>query len=304
MNKSKKLPISCICSIYKKTNLHEFSLALDSLIIQEYIPDEIIIIVDGVVNSDVDKFLNFLKKKNDIFKVFYFEQNKGLGLALKFGIPKCKNELVARFDSDDINLKDRLIVQYNYLKDNPKISIVGTDIFEFSSYHKDLTIKKMTNNFKGKFKFYMVRNPLNHSTVVFRKQDIINVGSYKNIKFFEDYELWLRCLREGLSVHNIDMTLVAMKRSSYLSKRNGFKYAIHEFNFLKEAISQKTIKKYFIPIYILRILLRVIPVELSFIIKSLDSRRLKKKGNFDLKNYINKITKNDSSYSSIYKQNS
>ena len=41
--------------------------------------------------------------------------------------------------------------------------------------------------------------------------------------FFEDYELWLRCLNRGLSVHNIDRTLVAMKRSSYLSKRNGFK---------------------------------------------------------------------------------
>ena len=300
MIKGKKLPISCICSVYKNTDINEFILALDSLIIQEYIPDEIIIIVDGEINSNIIKFLNLLEKDNEIFKIYYLEKNKGLGLALKFGIPKCKNELVARFDSDDINLKDRLKIQYNYLKKNPKISIVGSNIFEFSSYHKNLTIKKMENNFKAKFKSFMIRNPLNHSTVLFRKQDIINVGSYKNIKFFEDYELWLRCLNRGLSVHNIDRTLVAMKRSSYLSKRNGIKYAFYELNFLKEAISQKTIKKYFIPIYILRIILRIIPSELSFIIKFFDSSRLKKKVNFDLENYIIKITKNNDSYSSIY----
>ena len=302
MIKGKKLPISCICSIYKKTILSEFIIALDSLIIQKYVPDEIIIIVDGVINNDIINFLNFLEKNNNIFKIYYFEKNKGLGLALKFGIPKCKNELVARFDSDDINLKDRLKIQYNFLKNNPKISIVGSDIYEFNSYHEDLNIKKMNNNFQGRFKGYMVRNPLNHSTVVFRKEDIIKVGSYKNIKFFEDYELWLRCLKKDLSIHNIDKKLVAMKRSSYLSKRNGLKYVLFELNFLKEVLLKRTVKKYFIPIYLLRILLRIIPLELSFIIKSFDSRRLKRKDNFNLKNYVNKINKNISSYSRIYLQ--
>ena len=301
MIKGKKLPISCLCSIYKKTNLNEFIMSIDSLITQEYIPDEIVIIVDGIVNKDIIKFLNFIRRENDFFKIYYFEKNQGLGLALKFGIPKCKNQLIARFDSDDINLQDRLKIQFKYLKDNPRISIVGTDIFEFSSYHEDLTIKKMNNNFKGIFKIYMIRNPLNHSTVVFRKQDIINAGSYKNIRFFEDYELWLRCLKKGLSIHNIDRPLVAMKRSSYLSRRNGFKYALFELSFLKQSISKKTIEKYFVPIYFLRILLRFIPVKLSFLIKSLDSRRFKSKVNFNLKNYINKISNNIFSYSSIYK---
>ena len=130
MNKlgSKLLPISCICSVYKDTILKELILAIDSILIQDYIPNEVVIIVDGFVSKDIRSFLRFILTRADIFKVFYLEKNVGLGLALNYGIPKCTNNLIARFDSDDINLKDRLKIQYEFIKKNPQISIVGSEI--------------------------------------------------------------------------------------------------------------------------------------------------------------------------------
>ena len=35
----------------------------------------------------------------------------------------------------------------------------------------------------------MFRNPLNHPSVLFKKEDILRVGSYRDIKFFEDYDI-------------------------------------------------------------------------------------------------------------------
>ena len=75
----------------------------------------------------------------------------------------------------------------------------------------------MKNN-KTILKGFMRRNPLNHPSVMFRKNDIIEIGSYRDIKFFEDYELWLRCIKKGLLIHNINKVLVAMRRENYLSK--------------------------------------------------------------------------------------
>ena len=295
MNKlgSKLLPISCICCIYKDTILKELILAIDSILIQDYVPNELVIIVDGFISKDMRSFLSFILSSGDIFKVFYLEKNVGLGLALNYGIPKCTNKFIARFDSDDINLKDRLKIQYEFIKKNPQVSIVGSDVFEFNNETKNLILKRMKNGLK--FPQFFMRNPLNHPTVLFRKEDIIKSGSYKNIKLFEDYELWLRCLKKGLIIRNINQPLVAMKRTSYAYRRQGFKYAICEFNFLRETIKQKSIGKFLIPIYLLRICIRLVPVKLLDLFRIIDPLRNEYKHSYNLSVYIREINKNENS---------
>ena len=296
-NKSKTLPISCICSIYKGTVLKELIIAIDSILIQEYKPNEIIIIVDGEINSNINSFLDYLSNFGDFFKIYYLKNNQGLGLALNYGIQESRNDLIARFDSDDINLKDRLKVQYDEIIQNPEISILGSSVLEFVNPDESQIIKKINNNFKNRFKLHMIRNPINHPSVLFKKSDIINVGLYKDIKFFEDYELWLRCIKSGLKIKNINKPLVAMKRSDFFSKRHGLKYAYFEFKFLKEITKEQTISRFLIPIYFLRIFIRIIPHRFISWIKYIDSRRNLYKKSFNLRNYIHLISTNKYSLS-------
>ena len=105
---------------------------------------------------------------------------------------------------------------------------------------------------KSKFikREFMKRNQLNHPSIMYRKKDILDVGSYKDIKFFEDYELWLRCIKKEIGIYNISKPLVAMRRSTYLANRIGFKYAMHELRFLIETIRNNTIKKIYIPFFL------------------------------------------------------
>lgn len=295
----KILPISCICSIYRKTILEEFIIAIDSLLLQEYIPSEIIVIVDGQIKLNVKSFLDKIIQVEKIFKVYFIKENRGLGFALNYGLLKCNNNIVARFDTDDINLANRLKFQFDILKNNPEISIVGSDVIEFNNFDNNILKKNMKNNQKL-ITGFMRRNQLNHPSIMYRKKDILDVGSYKDIKLFEDYELWLRCIKKEFGIYNINKALVAMRRSSYLSNRIGLKYSIYELRFLIETIKQNTIKKIYIPFFILRIVVRLLPKNFSFLIKLFDSSRLVSKDDFHLDDYIFQLTNNKNSFYKKY----
>jgi hypothetical protein len=78
------------------------------------------------------------------------------------------------------------------------------------------------------------RNPLNHPSVILRRQAILDLGNYRSKPGFEDYDLWLRVLAvygsSGLA--NIPRTLVfARVGDSHLSRRHGFSYAVAEVQF-------------------------------------------------------------------------
>ena len=297
----KILPISCICSIYKGTILNEFIIAIDSLLVQEYVPSEIIIIVDGLIDNNMKDFLEKIIKLENIFKVYFIDQNRGLGFALKYGLQKCNNQIIARFDSDDINLENRLKIQFDLLSNNRKISIIGTDVIEFNNFDNKIFIKKMKNH-KEMIRGFMMRNQLNHPSIMYRKKDILDVGSYTDIKLFEDYELWLRCIKKGVGIYNINKVLVAMRRTNYLSNRIGLKYATYEFKFLIEIIKKNTIKKLYIPFFFIRIILRLLPKNLTFLIRLFDSSRLVPKKEFNLDQYILKITNNKNSFHKKYNE--
>lgn len=69
------------------------------------------------------------------------------------------------------------------------------------------------------------RNPINHPSVMFRKSDVLDVGSYVHWDLNEDYYLWIRMALKGYKFHNINEPLVKMRitNDTYL-RRGGLKY--------------------------------------------------------------------------------
>tara|TARA_B100000131_G_C18115401_1_gene611124 strand:+ start:1018 stop:1956 length:939 start_codon:yes stop_codon:yes gene_type:complete len=299
---SKFLPISCLGSIYSKTILKELIFSLDSIITQEYRPNEIILIVDGFINNDIYSFLKFVESDNKSIKVFYLKENIGLGLALNYGLKKCKNNIVARFDTDDINLKNRFKIQYDLIKNDENISILGSSVLEFQNNISNIILKTVPTDYKNIVKTSRFRNPLNHPTVIFKKDDILKVGSYRNIRFFEDYDLWLRSIKNNLIIKNINMPLVAMKRETYLFRRTGLRYVFHELNFIKECFNLKTIKKLFLLFFILRIFIRLLPVKISSLVRFFDLSRINRDMKNEITNEISRFKNLEYSYLNRYKK--
>ena len=286
----KSLPISCLCSIYFNTKMEEFSLSLKSLLFQKYIPNQIIVVVDGPIKKNLEKYLEKLTKKNKLIRVIRFKKNQGLGKALNLGLKYCDNDIVARFDSDDINLKRRLEIQYKYLIDNPEIDILGSYIEEFKIDENTIfsRLKKVPSSNKSIYKIMDFRNPLNHPSIIFKKKKILNSGSYISIQFFEDYHLWLRCRLKNLHFHNLKIPLVAMKREDSTTRRHGLNYAYCEFEFIKSCIKLNMISHKFIFFYLIRLLIRLIPKDILEYLFKFDFRRT----NFSQNNKLTKYIKN------------
>lgn len=97
------MKFSVLMSIYKKEEPKYFVEALESVLNQTVMPNEIVIIEDGILTKELqDVIIKYKEKYPDIIKNYHLKENKGLGLALNYGVTKCKHNLIARMDTDDI----------------------------------------------------------------------------------------------------------------------------------------------------------------------------------------------------------
>ena len=99
---------SVLMSLYKKEKPEYLNLAIQSMIDQTVRPDEIVIVKDGHITNELKTVLDdYQSKYPALFNIVGYEKNRGLGLALNYGLKHAKNELIARMDTDDIAKPER-----------------------------------------------------------------------------------------------------------------------------------------------------------------------------------------------------
>lgn len=253
--------LSCLGSVYSGSCVSETVASINSLINSDFSPDELVLVVDGPVSHEMSSALEQLELNGSI-KLVPLVFNQGLGKALSCGLCVCSNDIVVRFDTDDLNLDNRLFDIASRFASNPDLDIVGSAILEFlpsDQIFVNCRFKRVPladNEIKFALSY---KNPINHPSVAFRKSSILSIGSYEHIPFFEDYFLWLKARKARLKFANISSPLVMMRRPPLSSRRSGLGYALHEFSFYKKAISLRLLSPLFIFIFMLRILSRFLP---------------------------------------------
>ncbi len=218
-------------SLYYKENKDYLKEALDSVVNQTVIPTEIVLVKDGLLTKELEETLKlYIEKYPSLFKIILLKENVGLGRALNEGLKMCEYELVARMDTDDIAKKDRFEKQLNVFFRNPNIEVVGSWLDEFECETTNLkAIKKVPEKQSEIIKYAKIRNPLNHPSVMFRKESVIKVGGYLEFPLYEDYYLWVRMLVKGMVFYNIQESLVFFRTSdSMYERRGGIKYLIND----------------------------------------------------------------------------
>ncbi|AFL84952.1 glycosyl transferase [Belliella baltica DSM 15883] len=268
----KQIDFSCLMSIYQRDSARFLKEALNSINNQTLKANEIVLVKDGPVSLELDAILSEFQDKLPL-KIISIDENRGLGHALSFGLNFISNDIVARMDADDISVSNRFEKQIDILIKNPEYDLVSSNIEEFNNVPGDLgIIKKVPEKHEDILKYSQKRSPFNHPSVVFRKQAVLNAGSYKSMLFFEDYYLWLRLIKSGRKFYNIQDPLLYFRvGNNMIGRRQGFKYALHEYNFFKSAYKEKLISLYdFINAVLIRFPLRLLPVStLKFIYSSL-----------------------------------
>lgn len=216
---------SVLMSVFYKENPLFFKQSLDSMITQTIKPDEIVLICDGQLSDELNDVIEeYQNKYREWFNVIRFDENKGLGYALKVGVEKCKNDFIARMDTDDISKKDRCEKELNVFKANSNLGIVGSNIEEFSNMIEDVSsIRKVPETHDEIEKFMKKRNPFNHPSVMYKKEEVLKAGNYQDIRFMQDYFLWIDMISNGTVGYNIQDNLVSMRANDNLFKRRSGK---------------------------------------------------------------------------------
>ena len=124
---------SVLMSVYHKEKPQFLRLSIESMFNQTIPTNDFVLVCDGPLNDELDEIIaSFEEKYKNIFRVVRIEKNQGLGHALKVGVLECKNDIIARMDSDDISRPERCEKELEFLANNPEVSIVGALIEEFS----------------------------------------------------------------------------------------------------------------------------------------------------------------------------
>lgn len=217
---------SLLMSVYCKEKPEYLTACLESVFDSTVLPDDVVIVKDGPLTDELDAILNEYAAKYDTINIVPLETNQGLGIALNHGLAHCKNELIARMDTDDICERDRFEAQLAVFEKDNDVSVVGGYITEFIGEPDNIISTRKVPLTSEELRLYgRKRNPVNHVTVMFRKHDIISAGSYQKVKDvgYEDYDLWIRLIVADKKIVNIDKVLVNVRVGEDMYKRRGDK---------------------------------------------------------------------------------
>jgi glycosyltransferase involved in cell wall biosynthesis len=173
---------------------------LEGVLCQNSVELQLVLVHDSGLSSDSLNHLNDFLSKRNINYVLVKAEKRGMAPALNTGLSACIYEYVARVDSDDIMLPNRLQSQVQYLTNNQKVVVVGGQL-EFISEDGSPASPRYSNYPTG---VAVVREAFErgcyvaHPAVTFRKTSVLKLGGYREeFKFAEDYDLWLRILDIG-----------------------------------------------------------------------------------------------------------
>ena len=264
---TKTFQFSILMVISESDNVNYLFDALKSISTdQELQPNQYIIVRNGSLKKKqleiIEQWL-FKNNLNENVTLIDLPQMKTLSDSLNIGLANSSYELIARMDPDDISLPQRFLKQINAFKLDKSLSVCGTLGNEFSNF-KECFVKQLPINEKDIKEFSRWRNPLIHPSVMFKKTDVIKVGSYPNTKKSQDYLLWTRMIKNGFKVININEVLINVRTDTDLIQRRGFNYFLSEIAVLNKMYRDGSIPfSYFLANLLLRFFLRIMPKSLK-----------------------------------------
>lgn len=189
--------LSILMPVYKTAPY--LSEAIDSILSQSFTDFELIVLDD----CSPDNAEEILDRYDDPRIVRYLgASNQGLSNVLNIGWEMAKGKFIARMDSDDISMPERLKTQVDYLETHPGIDLCSCGMKLFGA--KDDTWIRESNPEKVKITALFF-SPILHASSVWRKESFDKYGLRFRQEMVpaEDYDMWCRALAHGLTLVNL-----------------------------------------------------------------------------------------------------
>jgi len=215
---------SVLMSVYYKEKAEFFKLSLKSMFEQTIKPDQIVLVCDGPLTEELDAVIEeFENEYPAILTVKRLEQNMGTGYAANVGLELCRNELIAKMDSDDISYLDRCEKQIAEFEKDADLDILGGYVSEFEgSIENEKAVKSVPAENDEVIKYAKRRNPFNNQTLMYRKSKAFEIGGYTCNTRCEDYDFVTKMMMNGAKCRNLKECLVhyRLDAGAYERRRN------------------------------------------------------------------------------------
>ncbi len=226
---------------------------LKSILEQTYTNFELII----VVNCSTDNTLEIINSFDDERIKVYESNICQLSFNLNLALSKATGMYIARIDADDIAMPERLEKQVKCIEEN-HYDVVGSNI-EYINENGTVIGNKIypesNEDIRNKIFYKAV---LVHPSILSKKDLFLKNGGYLGGKFAQDYDMWLRIMRDkSIQFYNIQEPLLQYRLHTTQTKGNPYSFAEVAGYLLKESIYSKSFK-YFIGavIYYLKALIK------------------------------------------------
>ena len=222
---------SILTSVYVKEKPEHLIQSIESMLSQTVFPEQFVVVKDGALTEALDEVIDeYTAKYPDLFTIVELEENSGLAIALDAGLAHCRNELVARMDSDDISLPHRCERQLERFKENENLTVLGSNIDEFSGAPENINRSRIVpSKYEDILKRIRRREPFNHPTIMFKKSEVIRCGGYGTLRRCQDFDLFSRMMNMGCYAENIDESLLLFRADEDNYKRRKGKKSIEGY---------------------------------------------------------------------------
>ena len=187
--------VSVIVPAYRVTDF--IGEALDSVLAQTFTDYEIIVINDGSPDSEA------LERALEPYmsRIIYIKQeNRGVSAARNTGIAAARGSLLAFLDGDDTWLPNYLEVQVARIQADPTIDVLYPNVLLFggSSEAGEEFMTACPSNGEVTFERLLLQECNVSNCSIARREMIISAGLFdESLPSVEDFDLWLRVIKEG-----------------------------------------------------------------------------------------------------------
>jgi len=159
----------------------------------------------------------------------------GLVAALNHGLSLCRGEWVARMDADDRMHPDRLARQAALLEARPDISVAGSlvEIFADGTVGEGMKVYEAWLNSlvepEDIAREIFIESPVAHPSAMVRRDELVELGGYRDAGWPEDYDLWLRYHAAGRRFAKVPEVLTYWREHAGRLTRTDSRYSVENF---------------------------------------------------------------------------
>jgi len=187
--------ISVIMSVFKETETG-IRVAVSSILEQTFRNFELIIVNDNPESEEAGRILEKIAKEDERIRITTNDRNRALGYSLNVAVRAAQADIIARMDTEDTSVEERLEKQYAYMRAHPSVDLLFAqwiDVDEKGAETPRLPSAKDAERLK---KTFFTKSLLMHPTLMARKEVLLK-NPYPEMGRPEDIVLWLKLIRES-----------------------------------------------------------------------------------------------------------